>query len=89
MIFPFSKKHAILLKTDQRTPMRLKQTILTLLFTASAAALLSGCAGGSYDAYDNRSYQDREIDNAAHEAAQDAANSLSAQDIKNINNLKK
>ncbi len=69
--------------------MRLKQTTLKLLFTASAAALFSGCAGNSYNAYDNRSYQDKEIDNAAHKAAQDAANSLSAQDIKNINNLKK
>jgi len=69
--------------------MKLKKTVLPLLFAASATALLSGCAGDSYNTYDNRSYQDREIDNAAHEAAQDAANSLSAQDIKNINNLKK
>ncbi len=69
--------------------MKLKKTLLPLLFAASATALLSGCAGGNYNAYDNRSYQDRELDNAAHEAAQDAANSLSAQDIKNIENMKK
>ncbi len=69
--------------------MRLKKAIPALLFTASAAALLSGCAGGSYDTYDNRTYQEKKLDNAAQAAEHDAASLLSAQDIKNINNLKK
>ena len=69
--------------------MRLKQTKLTLLYTASSVALLSGCASGSYDTYDNRSYQEKKLDNAAQAAEHDAAGALSAQDIKNINNLKR
>jgi len=68
--------------------MPFKKTILSLLLAVSAAALFTGCAGDSYNAYDNRSYEDRKIDYAAQQAANDAAASLSAQDLKNINNLK-
>ena len=65
-----------------------KKIVSTLLFAGAAAALLGGCAGESYNTYDNRSYEERTLDNAAQQAANDAAASLSAQDIKNINNLK-
>jgi len=65
-----------------------KKIVPTLLFAVTAAALFSGCAGDNYNTYDNRSYEDRKIDYAAQNAANDAAASLSAQDIKNINNLK-
>ncbi|HHO65645.1 MAG TPA: hypothetical protein ENJ71_03875 [Epsilonproteobacteria bacterium] len=68
--------------------MPFKKTILSLLLAVSATVLFTGCAGDSYNAYDNRSYEDRKIDYAAQNAVNDAAASLSAQDIKNINNLK-
>jgi len=65
-----------------------KKIVPTLLLAGAAAALLVGCAGDNYNTYDNRSYEDRKIDYAAQRATNDAAASLSAQDIKNINNLK-
>ena len=68
--------------------MPFKKMILSLSLAVTAASLLSGCAGDSYNTYNNRSYEDRKIDYAAQQAANDAASSLSAQDIKNINNLK-
>ena len=68
--------------------MLLKRILPPLSLAATAAVLLSGCAGDSYNTYDNRSYEERKIDYAAQRAANDAASSLSAQDLKNINNLK-
>lgn len=55
--------------------------VLTVIF-------LSGCSSNSYEPqYDNRSNYDRQMDYAAQDAVYDASKSLSAQDIKNINNL--
>jgi len=68
--------------------MEIKKIVPTLFLAGTAAVLLGGCAGDSYNTYDNRSYEDRKIDYAAQNAVNDAAASLSAQDIKNINNLK-
>jgi len=68
--------------------MIIKKTVPLLLIAGVSATLLSGCAGESYNTYDNRSYEEKKIDYAAQNAANDAASSLSAQDIKNINNLK-
>ncbi|SFZ98593.1 hypothetical protein MNB_SV-5-1576 [hydrothermal vent metagenome] len=65
-----------------------KKTILLSLIAITSATLLSGCAGDSYNMYDSRSYEDRKIDYTAQNAVNSAAASLSAQDIKNINNLK-
>lgn len=65
-----------------------KRIVLSLLITGTAAALFTGCAGDSYNSYDNRSYSERQMDYTAQRAADNAVASLSAQDIKNINNLK-
>ena len=65
---------------------------MALLTLGFASLLLSGCAGDNYNtehnSYDNRSSYDRKMDYVAQEAAYDAGSQLSAQDIKNINNLK-
>jgi len=72
----------------RRKDMTFKRIVLSLLLTATATVLITGCAGDSYNSYDNRSYSERQIDYAGQNAANDAAASLSAQDLKNINNLK-
>jgi len=68
--------------------MTFKRIVLPLFLTAIAAVLFTGCAGDNYNSYDNRSYEERKMDNAAQHAEHEAAASLSAQDLKNINNLK-
>jgi len=75
------------LKKFRRNTMR-RKIIVLLSLSGSVSLLLSGCAGDSYNDYDNRSYEQRKMDYTAQRAADDAAASLSAQDIKNINNLK-
>jgi len=54
--------------------------------------LLSGCAEDNYNtghnSYDKRSNYDRKVDYVAQDAMYEASSKLSAQDIKNINNLK-
>ena len=67
--------------------MRSRRKWLVML-TGVALLLLSGCAGDYYSGYDNRSYEERQLDRAAQHAEHEAVTSLSAQDIKNINSLK-
>ena len=66
--------------------------ILAVISAGILAMIFSGCAGDNYDqgynSYDNRSNYDRKMDYVVEDAAYDASRSLSAQDIKNINNLK-
>ena len=54
--------------------------------------LFSGCAKDNYNAgynsYDNRSSYDRKMDYEVHKDAYEASKMLSAQDIKNIENMK-
>jgi len=68
------------------------KTIFTIATVSMLTMMLSGCAqdnyNSGYNSYDNRSYQDRKLDYAAQDAMNDATSKLSAQDIKNINNLK-
>ena len=70
----------------------MKKTLLLLMATGFTSLLLNGCAGDSYNSgynsYDNRSNYDRKMDYVAEDAVYDASNKLSAQDIKNLNNLK-
>ena len=70
----------------------MNKTLFTLLVAAVFSMILGGCAEDNYNAgynsYDNRSNYDRKMDYVAQEAVNDAANQLSAQDIKNLNNLK-
>ena len=65
---------------------------LILLALGVFAIAVSGCAEDNYNAgynsYDNRSNYDRKMDYVAQDAVYDASSKLSAQDIKNINNLK-
>ena len=75
---------------------KIYKTVSTLLFVGVLASIMSGCAEDNYNAgynsydnsYDSRSNADRKLDYAAQDAAYDASSKLSAQDIKNINNLK-
>ena len=66
----------------------------TMMIVASFAmiAMLSACAGDSYNSgynsYDKRSSYDRKMDYEAHKDVAEASKMLSAQDIKNIENLK-
>ena len=57
---------------------------LYLAFALSAALFLAGCVGNDYNSYDNRSYNDRQIDNAI----ASEMNSLSDKDIAQLNTLK-
>ena len=70
----------------------MKKTVLTATAVGMLAFIFSGCAEDNYNAgynsYDNRSNYDRKMDNVAEDAMYDASSKLSAQDIKNINNLK-
>lgn len=67
-------------------------TRMTILSLVVAAVLFTGCAEDNYNAgynsYDSRNNSDRKIDYVAQDAAYEASSKLSAQDIKNINNLK-
>ena len=71
---------------------KISKTVSTLLFVGVLASIMSGCAEDNYNAgynsYDKRSNADRKLDYAAQDAAYEASSKLSAQDIKNINNLK-
>ena len=70
----------------------MNKTLFILLTVGAFLLLLNGCAEDNYNAgynsYDNRSSYDRKMDYVAQEAVNDAASQLSAQDIKNLNNLK-
>jgi len=70
----------------------MKKTVLTVIVAGMLTLIFSGCAEDNYNAgynsYDNRSNYDRKMDNVAEDAMYDASSKLSAQDIKNINNLK-
>ena len=66
----------------------MKKTILTIAITGVLAVIFSGCAQDNYNSYDNRSNYDRKMDYAAQDAVYDASKNLSAQDMKNLNNLK-
>ena len=70
----------------------MKKTILALIVAGMLTLIFSGCVEDNYNAgynsYDNRSNYDRKMDNAAEDAMYEASSQLSAQDIKNINNLK-
>jgi uncharacterized lipoprotein YmbA len=58
----------------------------TALFAVLAALLLGGCAssGNSYNTYDNRSQNEKQIDKTTNEEM----NSLSKKDIEQLNKLK-
>ncbi len=70
----------------------MKKTVLTVIVAGVLTLIFSGCAEDNYNAgynsYDNRSNYDRKMDNVAEDAMYEASSKLSAQDIKNINNLK-
>ena len=70
----------------------MKKTVLTVIVAGMLTLIFSGCAEDNYNAgynsYDNRSNYDRKMDNVAEDAMYEASSKLSAQDIKNINNLK-
>ena len=66
----------------------MKKTILIISITGVLAVIFSGCAQDNYNSYDNRSNYDRKMDYAAQDAVYDASKNLSAQDMKNLNNLK-
>ena len=71
---------------------KMSKIVLTLLSVGVLAIVVSGCAEDNYNAgynsYDNRSNYDRKMDYVAQDAVYDASSNLSAQDMKNINNLK-
>lgn len=67
----------------------MKKFLFLSFLTGSALLALSGCAESSYNsAYNNYNSYDNKMDRVAQSAANDAASQLSAQDIKNLNNLK-
>jgi len=70
----------------------MKTLLPTIIFTGIMTMLLSGCAEDNYNtgynSYDKRSNYDRKVDYVAQDAMYEASSKLSAQDIKNINNLK-
>ena len=47
-----------------------------LLILGVPAILFTGCAGDDYGSYDNKSYEERKMDNAAQHAEQESATSL-------------
>ena len=65
---------------------------ILLICIGILSILLTGCAednyNSGYNSYDTRSSYDRKMDSAAQDAMYDATKNLSAQDMKNINNLK-
>ena len=67
---------------------KMKKTTLNWVRLVSTCVLLTGCAGdnysNSYNSYDNRSYNDRQIDNAI----TSEINSLTDADIATLNTLK-
>ena len=63
---------------------KMKKVVLYLAFALSAGLLLAACAGNDYNNYDNRSYNDRQVDNAI----ASEMNSLSDADIATLNKLK-
>jgi hypothetical protein len=70
----------------------MKKMIMTCSVLGICSMLLSGCAGDNYNSgynsYDNRSSYDRKMDYEVHKDAYEASKMLSAQDIKNIENMK-
>ena len=66
----------------------MRKNVLIYLSLGIAIFLLSACAesnyNSGYNSYDNRSYSDKQIDNVIDEEM----NSLSAQDIAQLNKLK-
>jgi len=66
----------------------MKKITFNLLLTVTASMFLIGCAGdnysNNYNSYDNKSYNDRQIDNAI----SSEMNSLSDKDIAQLNKLK-
>ncbi len=70
----------------------MNKTLLLSTLTASFAIFaLTGCAGSSYNGfnqYENQSSYDRQMDYEAHKDVAEASKMLSAQDIQNIQHLK-
>ena len=66
----------------------MRKILISMSFIFVASVVLTGCAGDNYDnnysRYDNRSYNDRKIDNAI----SSEMNSLSSNDIAQLNKLK-
>ncbi len=56
----------------------------TILYGLCSALLLSACASNNYNTYDNRSYNEKQIDSAI----SSEMNSLSDKDIAQLNTLK-
>ena len=70
----------------------MKKTIMTFAVAGAFTTLFNGCAdnyNNGYNSYDNRSSYDRKMDYEAHKDVAEASKMLSAQDIKNIENMKK
>lgn len=63
---------------------KMKKVVFYVAFILSTALFLAGCAGNDYNSYDNRSYNDRQVDNAI----ASEMNSLSDADIATLNKLK-
>ena len=62
----------------------MQKKLLAYLGVGAAIFLLSGCAESNYNSYDNRSYNEKKIDNVISEEM----NSLSDKDIAELNTLK-
>ena len=63
----------------------MKKTMSLITVAAFSAILFTGCAESNYSTYNS---YDNKTDRMAQDTMHDAASQLSAQDIKNINNLK-
>lgn len=71
----------------------MKKTMIIFTVAGALITFFNGCAGDNYNygynSYDNRSSYDRKMDYEVHKDVAEASKILSAQDIKNIENLKK
>ena len=72
----------------------MKKKIITFMAAGAMTMLFSGCAednynsGYGYNSYNTQSSYDRKMDYEVHKDAAEASKMLSAQDIKNIENMK-
>jgi hypothetical protein len=71
----------------------MKRMMVALIAAGVLTILFSGCAENNYNtgysSYDTRSSYDKKMDDEVQKDADEASKMLSAQDIKNIENMKK
>ena len=73
------------IKKDVRS---MKKKIITFMAAGAMTMLFSGCAEDNYNSYNTQSSYDRKMEYEVHKDAAEASKMLSAQDIKNIENMK-